>query len=166
MTTQAKTTPTDDEVAARTLIITRIINAPRPLVFAAWTDPAQVGQWWGPDGFTTTIQEMEVRPGGRWRYIMHGPDGTDYDNRVTYEEVVAPEKLVYLHGSDRDNDPDAFFVVVTFQAKGSQTEITMNSRFPSIEALKEAQAYGAEEGGNQTLGRLEGYLASEVNANG
>ena len=72
--------------AEREISITRLFDAPRELVFEAWTDPEQVVQWWGPHGFTTTIHEMDVRPGGVWRFIMHGPDGTDYDNRVVFEE--------------------------------------------------------------------------------
>jgi uncharacterized protein YndB with AHSA1/START domain len=64
-------------------------------VFRAWTDPAQVSVWWGPRGFTTTSHEIDIRPGGRWRFVMHGPDGTDYDNLITFVEIVAPERLVY-----------------------------------------------------------------------
>lgn len=67
-----------------------------------FTDPGHVVHWWGPTGFTNTISEMEARPGGVWRFIMHGPDGTDYDNRIEYIEIEYPARLVYLHGSDEE----------------------------------------------------------------
>ena len=79
--------------AEREIRITRVFDAPRELVFEAWTDRDQVVEWWGPHGFTTTIHEMDVRPGGVWRFVMHGPDGTDYNNHVVFEEVVEPERL-------------------------------------------------------------------------
>lgn len=72
-----------------------------------WTDPKHIA-WWGPNGFTNTIHEMNVKPGGVWRFIMHGPDGTDYPNKILFIEVVKPERLVYTHGSDEDNDPNQF----------------------------------------------------------
>jgi len=74
----------------REIVTTRVVDAPRELVFRAWTEPEHVGQWWGPNGFTSTIQEMDVRPGGVWRLVMHGPDGTDYPNESIYLEVVRP----------------------------------------------------------------------------
>jgi uncharacterized protein YndB with AHSA1/START domain len=64
-------------------------------VFDAWTDPKQITQWWGPAGFTTTTDEMGVKPGGVWRFVMHGPDGTDYKNKIVFIEVVRLERLVY-----------------------------------------------------------------------
>jgi uncharacterized protein YndB with AHSA1/START domain len=91
------------QTSDRDLVIERIFDAPRQMVFDAWTDPETIGQWWGPRGFTTTVHEMDVRPGGVWRFTMHGPDGTDYPNRVVYDEVVAPERLVYTHGADDDS---------------------------------------------------------------
>jgi uncharacterized protein YndB with AHSA1/START domain len=93
--------------ADREMVITRVINAPRALVFKAWTKPAHIGNWWGPRGFTTTTHSMDVRPGGEWRFVMHGPDGTDYQNRIVDLEVVEPERLVYDHfgeaGDEREN---------------------------------------------------------------
>jgi uncharacterized protein YndB with AHSA1/START domain len=80
--------------ADREIVITRLIDAPPERVFDAWTDAAQVVQWWGPRGFTATTHKMDVRPGGVWRFVMHGPDGRDYQNKITYLEVVRPERLV------------------------------------------------------------------------
>ena len=86
----------------REIIATRIFNAPRSLVFEMWTDQKHIEQWWGPTGFTTTTYRHEVKPGGVWRFVMHGPDGRDYQNKITFVEVVAPERLVYRHGGDKD----------------------------------------------------------------
>ncbi|HEU0053538.1 MAG TPA: SRPBCC domain-containing protein, partial [Longimicrobium sp.] len=94
MTTTTAPFPTAD----REVVQSRVFDAPRELVFDAWTDPAAVAEWFGPDGFTITTYEMDVRPGGVWRFTMHGPDGTDFPNRVDYHEVVRPERLVYDQG--------------------------------------------------------------------
>src|SRR2546426_6169783 len=81
--------------ADREIITTRVLDAPRELVWKAWTDPKHVAEWWGPNGFTNTIQEMDVRPDGVWRFIMHGPDGVDHKNEIIFIEVVELERLVY-----------------------------------------------------------------------
>jgi uncharacterized protein YndB with AHSA1/START domain len=155
-----KVNNTPAEIKEREIVITRIFNAPRKLVFEAWTDPKHTAQWWGPNGFTNTIQEMDVRPGGVWRFIMHGPDGIDYPNKIVYKEVVKPELLVYSHGGDEENDPGQFQVTVTFDNQGNKTELTMRSLFVSKEERdKVVREYGAIEGGNQTLNRLGEHLA-------
>src|SRR5262245_61006115 len=79
----------------RAMVGMREFDAPRELVWTAWTDPKHLSQWWGPDGFTTTTSAFDMRPGGVWRFVMHGPDGRDYENRVTFDEIVKPERLVY-----------------------------------------------------------------------
>jgi uncharacterized protein YndB with AHSA1/START domain len=89
---------------------------------------------------------------------MHGPDGTDYDNRIVFREVVRPERLVYDHGSDKDDDPYKFHVTVTFVDQGGRTELTMRSLFASAEQRDKKIEFGAVEGGNQTLDRLGEYL--------
>ena len=90
------------DVADREIVLSRDFAAPREMVFRAWTDPEQVGQWWGPQGFTTTTSEIDVRPGGRWIFVRHGPDGTDFLNRIDFIDVVAPERLVYQQSGDGD----------------------------------------------------------------
>ncbi len=112
--------------ANREIVTTRLFDAPRQLVFEAWTDPKHVAQWWGPRGFTNTIHEMDVRPGGVWRLTMHGPDGVDYPNRIVFTEVVKPERLVYDHGS-REGDPGEFHVTVTFAEESGKTRLTMRA---------------------------------------
>ena len=136
-------------------VITRVVDAPRAQVFKAWTDPEHVAKWWGPNGFTNTIHEMDVRPGGVWRFIMHGPDGRDFKNKVIYLEVVKPERLVYDHVSG-----PTFHVTVTFAEEGKKTRLTMRMLFETA-ALREqtVKEFGAVEGLNQTLGRLEAHLA-------
>lgn len=84
------------------IIGVREFDAPRELVFRAWTDPKHLAQWWGPNGFSTTTSAFDLRPGGVWRFVMHGPDGRDYENRVTFDEVVPPERLVYHRGGGDD----------------------------------------------------------------
>ena len=144
--------------ADREIIITRIINAPCSLVFDAWVNSKHADKWMGPVGYTTVTQSMDVRPGGRWRFTMSGPQGV-FPNRVTYIEVVKPSRLVYLHGADQDNDPDAFEVTVTFEDLGDKTHITMYSVFPTAAARdKVVKEFKAIEGGHQTLERLEQHL--------
>lgn len=155
------TTKNISETADREIVITRSFNAPRNLVFDVWTDPKHIGAWWGPTGFTTTTHEMNVKPGGVWRFIMHGPDGTDYPNRITYREVIKPEKLVFSHGDDIDSDPNAFLSTVTFKEVGKKTEITMEMVF-NTKAQRDmvVEQYGAIEGNKQTMDRLEKYLGT------
>ena len=148
------------DTSDREIIHSRLLNAPRPLVYEAFTQPQHVAQWWGPDGFTNTIHEMDVRPGGVWRFIMHGPDGTDYTNRVVFHEVQPPERLVYEHGSDIDNDPNRFHVTTTFEDQGAKTLITMRLVCQSAEQCEKFKKFGAVEGGRQTLARFEAYLAT------
>lgn len=139
----------------REIVTSRVFDAPRELVWAAFTDARHVGHWFGPNGFTTTTYEMDVRPGGVWRYMMHGPDGTDYPNRVTYLEVTPPERLVYDHG---DFEKVHFQVTVTFADQGGKTALTMRSLFPTA-AARDAVAHYAIPGAQQTFDRLGAYLA-------
>lgn len=148
---------TDVEVAAETLRLTRVFEAPRDRVWAAWTDPAQVDRWWGPDGYSTATDSMDVSEGGRWRFAMHGPDGERYPNLIVYETVEPPARLAYVHGSP--DEPDQFRVTVTFEElTDDATEVTMAMRFPSTSALDEAVDFGAVEGAKQTLARLAVHL--------
>jgi uncharacterized protein YndB with AHSA1/START domain len=143
----------------REILFIRVFDAPRELVFAAWTDPERITRWWGPRGFTTTTYKMEVKPGGIWRYVMHGPDGRDYQNRIVYTEIVEPELIAYEHGGDEETEPVHFRVTVTLEAQGSQTKLTMRALFPSAEERNRvAEEYGAIEGGKQTLDRLAEHL--------
>lgn len=156
-------TRTATNTADREIVITRVFDAPRELVFDAWIDPKHVASWWGPTGFTTTIHHMDVRPGGEWRFIMHGPDGVDYPNKISYLEIARPERLVYDHGDE--GDPAYFRVTVTFEKLGNKTSLTMRSLFRSAAERDEVVTkYHAIEGGNQTLDRFGEHLAQRVGA--
>ena len=148
---------------------TRVFDAPRELVWKVWTEPEHIAKWWGPNGFTTTTHKMEVKAGGVWRFVMHGPD-RDYQNKITIIEVVKPERLVYKHGGtgekkDRGLEPVSFHVTVTFTDEGGKTRLDMRSVFPSAKARDYVvESYGAVEGMHQTLARLGEYLAKEVSS--
>ena len=147
----------DNDTADREIVITRLINAPRELVFAAFTDVKHVDRWWGPDGFTNITKSMEVRPGGDWIYIMRYTDGTEYENKVSYSEVLRPERLVYRHGDWNDNG--VFHVTITFEDRAGKTLLTMRSVFATAaERQVVVEKYHAIEGGNQTINHLEAYL--------
>lgn len=146
----------------REISITRTFQAPRELVFEAWTNPKHVVHWWGPTGFTNTIHEMNVKPGGIWRFIMHGPDGTDYPNKIIFKEVIKPKRLTFDHGWDVEDfykDPRLFEVEVNFEEKGKATEVLMKMVFKTKEVKDEVvEKYGAIEGNKQTMNKLEEYL--------
>ena len=112
--------------ADREIVISRVIGAPRELVFEAFTRVRHLSRWWGPEGFTTKTRSFEFRVGGEWDFVMHGPDGTDYQEWITWREIVPPERIALLHGESRD-DPNAFESVLTFEPTGEQTRIVMRT---------------------------------------
>jgi len=144
----------------RELAITRVFDARRELIWNAWTDPKQIVQWWGPRGFTTTIDEMDVRPGGVWKQTMHGPDGTDYPSQGVFIEVLRPVRIVYSMVGGKKGDPGHQFEATwTFDAQGDKTKLTLRMIFPSAEIREYAvKTYGVLEGGNQTLDRLDEHM--------
>jgi uncharacterized protein YndB with AHSA1/START domain len=150
----------DFEHDPRTIIGSRVFDAPRELVWKVWTDPKHLAQWWGPDGFSTTTSAYDARPGGMWRFVMHGPDGREYQNRITFDEIVKPERLVYHHGGGDDVEPVQFKTTVTFEDLGGKTRVTMRGVFPSAaERDRVIKEYGADKGLVQTLARLGEHLA-------
>jgi uncharacterized protein YndB with AHSA1/START domain len=157
---QATIDPTSaaSSTADREIVLTRVFDAPRELVFQAWTDPKHLPNWFGPNGFTITSHESELRVGGVCRFTMHGPDGTDYPNRMVYREIVRPERLVYDHDGDVDDDPHGFLVTVTFADEGGRTHLTSRMLFATAEQRQATAAFGAVELGNQTMAKLAEYL--------
>jgi len=151
----------DLESDARSIIGTRIFDAPRELVFATFTDPKHLAKWWGPNGFTTTTHAHDFRVGGVWRFVMHGPDGRDYQNRITYDEIVPPERLVYHHDGADDVEPVQFSQTITFEDLGSgRTRLIWHGKFPSAEErARLIGKYGADKGLVQTIARLADYVA-------
>lgn len=144
------------------IIGSRAFDAPRALVFSVWTNPKHLAQWWGPDGFTTTTHSHDFRPGGVWRFVMHGPDGRDYQNRITFDGIVSPERIVYHHGGGDDVEPAQFTQTVTFQDLGNgQTRLTWHGKFASAEErARVIREYGADKGLVQTMARLADYVAT------
>jgi uncharacterized protein YndB with AHSA1/START domain len=147
-------------ITDREIIQKRLLDAPRSLVWRAWTEPEHLKVWWGPDGFTNTFHEYDLRPGGVWRFMMHGPDGTDYPNKIVFEEVEEPSRIVYQHSDDEEkgDHPHCFHVTVTFEEQDGKTLVTLHSLFPTKADCDAVQKFGAIEGGVQTLGRLDQHL--------
>ncbi len=119
-----------------------------------WTDPKHLSEWWGPNGFTNTLQQMDLRPGGKWIHTMHGPDGTDYPNEATFTEIVKPDLIKFTHALPK------FDVTVTFEAIGNKTKLTMRNVFENAEIRNFlAKEHGAVEGQVQTINRFENLLS-------
>src|ERR1044072_8718298 len=133
--------------ADREIVISRVIDAARELVFEAFTEVRHLSRWWGPEGFTTTTRSFEFRVGGEGDFVMPGPDGADYQEGITWREIVPAERMALLHGESRD-DPNAFESVLTFEPAGEQTRIVMRTLFPTKELREEAvDTYHAIESG-------------------
>ncbi len=142
----------------RVLVLTRLFDAPRALVFRAWTRPEHLVRWWGPKGFTTPSCEMDVRPGGAFRILMRSPEGTDHRLRGVYREIVEPERLVFTWAwEDEDGNPGHETVVtVTLAEQGARTELTLHQAvFESVTARDSHRG-----GWTECLERLAEYLAS------
>lgn len=137
----------------REIVTTRIVDAPRDRVFRAWTDPEQLACWWGPKGFTNTFDEFDLRPGGAWRFVMHAPDGIDYQNTSVFVEIATPERIVFTHVTG-----PRFTVVATFEDVGPKTRVSFCQRFESA-AQRDKVAAFAVEANEQNLDRLEALLA-------
>lgn len=145
----------------REIVLSRVIAAPRERVFQAWTDPKQIVQWFGPDGFKVDSQECDIRAGGRWRFVFTGPDGKRWDNRMVFLRVEAPRLIEMEHGSDKDDDPARFHVTITFDAQSDgKTVLTLRQLHPTKELREQKIGFGAVEYGYQTLGKLARYLGT------
>ena len=141
----------------REIFLSRTLNAQVELVWEMWTNPEHVANWWGPDGFTSTISIMNIVPGGKWDLVMHGPDGTNYNNESIFKEVVQYQKIVYEHISE-----PKFISTVEFDAQGEKTLLTWLMLFETAEQLIEiVKKYGAKEGLKQNVAKLETYLAGK-----
>ena len=158
MAVTGRDAPPQTATADREIVISRIIDAPRELVFEAFTEVRHLSRWWGPNGFTTTTRSFEFRVGGVWDFVMHGPGGTDYDEWITWTDIAVPERIELLHGESSD-DPNPFESVLTFVPEGAATRIEMRTVFRTKELRDEAvEKYGAIEGGRQTLSNLAAYV--------
>ncbi len=151
--------------ADREIVITRTFEAPRELVWDAMTNPQHVVNWWGPRGFSTTIEKMDFRVGGVWKHTMIGPDGVKYPNENTFKEIVKPERLVFSKDGHRENGPGAKMLATwTFDALAAKkTQVTLRLVFATpAERDFVVKEFGAIEGGKQTLERLGEHLAKSI----
>lgn len=138
----------------RELFITRTLNAPVELVWEVFTKPEHIANWWGPNGFTNTIYTMDVRAGGEWDFVMHGPDGKDYKNRSIYQNIVPFKKIVFDHFNPN------FTTTIEFEAKGDQTNLKWHMLFETAELFEAVvKAHNAAEGLKQNIEKLNVYLA-------
>ncbi len=145
---------------ATDLVWERTFDAPRDLVWAAFTDPDRIPRWWGPHGTTATVVEMDVRPGGRWRFISRAPDRDDVPFMGEYLEVEAPARFKQTFIVDIDGMREHVGVeTYTFEDVGGKTKLTSRSEFGTIEALEGAVATGMIAGGVETWDRFEAMLA-------
>jgi len=146
------------EPADTALVITRMFDAPRPLVFNAWIDPAQAASWWGPQGFTTLFCEMDVRVGGSYRLGMRSPEGTDHIKQGVYREITPPERLVFTYAwEDADGRPGPqTLVTVTFAEHGTQTKLTLHQA--AFEAVSARDSH--RRGWTSCMERFAQYLAT------
>ena len=143
----------------REIVLVRVLDAPRDAVLAAWTDADEFCQWFGPEGFTCTVREMDVRPGGRACFDMTSADGTVFTNRFDYVEIVPGERLVMDHGSDIDDDPARFRVTLTLDEQGDgKTVLTLRQLHPTVEQRDAGIGFGAVELGLQTMHKLAAHL--------
>jgi uncharacterized protein YndB with AHSA1/START domain len=143
------------------LTVSRLIDAPRDLVFDAFSALGRLAHWWGPTGFTLTTHEMTFAPDGVWRFIMHGPDGRDYNNKIVFRDIVRPERISYVHPGDEGAEPVRMDVTVSFVEEEGKTRLTLRMRFGTIAERDRIDGeYGAAEGGRQTLARLDAFVAA------
>ena len=144
----------------REVLLEREFDAPRAIVWRAFTSADELALWWGPTGFTTETHSIDVKPGGQWRYVMRGPDGQMYPNIITYQEVVEPARLVYKHGGEVDAEPVNFITEADFEEiTPERTRVTLRMTFES-KASKDfvTREYGAIEGAKQHMQGLADHL--------
>ncbi len=138
----------------REIRISRLLNAPIELVWEVWTKPEHIKNWWGPNGFTNSITKMELKAGGEWNLVMHGPDGTDYKNKSVFREIIKHKKIVYEHVSS-----PKFIATIEFESRGNSTFINWHMLFETREQfIQVVKTFKADEGLKQNIEKLEFYL--------
>lgn len=160
----SSTDATSIQVVDREIIIERIFNAPRELVFKAWTEPEQLKQWYGPKTWPVTLCKIDLRPGGIWHYCMTGPNGEQAWGKAVYQEIVAPERLVYTDSfSDADGNVNADLptmqTTVTFTDESGKTKLVSRSIYPTAADVKKVLDMGMAEGLTEALSNLDALLA-------
>jgi len=148
------------EALKQDLVLTRIFDAPREIVFRAWTDPKHLAEWFGPHGFTNPVCEVDLRPGGEWRHVMRGPDGNDYPMTAIFQEVVRPERLVFVtYVPDKEKSLFEILNTVTFNDQAGKTKLTLEAKVLKSTPEAAPMLAGMEEGWSQSLERLTKYLS-------
>jgi uncharacterized protein YndB with AHSA1/START domain len=144
------------------VVITRVFDAPRALVWQAWTDPKMLGEWFGPRGFTSSVPELDLRVGGALRIVMHGPDGNDYPMKGVFREVVKPERLVFSNiAIDKDgNHLLEGETTVILEEQGGKTTLTMKSHMVGLVPIAPQMLAGMEAGWTQSIDKLEELVAA------
>jgi uncharacterized protein YndB with AHSA1/START domain len=151
----------ESNTADREIVISRVIHFPRELVWDAMTNPKHVVNWWGPRGFSITIEKMDFKVGGTWKHTMRGPDGAEYPNQSVFTEIEKPERIVYVHSGRKAGGPSVHFVATwSFDAlDDSTTRVTIRQVYPTAEERDQvAIKFGAVEGGKQCLARLAEFV--------
>ena len=142
-------------VGDREMKIESVLNVPIALVWKVFTDPVHIAKWWGPAGFTNTIDKMDVRPGGEWELTMHGPDGKNYRNKAVYLEIIPFSKISFDHFAPN------FKTTINFEVQSDQTRISWQMLFDTAELFDVVvKTFQADEGLEQNITKLKDYLAS------
>ncbi|WP_316636444.1 SRPBCC domain-containing protein [uncultured Flavobacterium sp.] len=141
----------------RAMHVSRLLNAPIDLIWEVWTNPEHIANWWGPNGFTTTIQTMDLKPEGEWRLTMYGPDGKTYLNRSTFVEIAPFKKIVFQHYNPN------YLATITFEAKENKILLDWTGVFETDELYETVvKAFKADEGLIQNVDKLETYLKAQI----
>ena len=141
--------------STREIVSTRVFSAPRESVFNAFADPDQLARWWGPKDFTNTFHEFDLRPGGRWRFVMHGPNGGRYENATDFVEVVRPERIVFQHRQPMHR----FQMTMTWEEESGRTRLTWRMRFDSVADCAQVRSL-ISIANEQNFDRLAAHLAT------
>lgn len=146
----------------REVVMSRVVDADRETAFSAWTDPAQIVQWYGPSGFRTDTHEINIKVGGVWRFDMIAPDGTVFSNRMEFVRIEASRLIEFIHGADTENDLDAFRMLVTFdEQENGRTAVTLRQMHPTAERRAIVIGFGAVEYGAQTWDKFAAFVARQ-----
>lgn len=148
------------------VVYKRYFDVPVELAFEVWTSPEHLSHWWGPDGFTLTTLRMDFNVGGFWEFVMHGPDGHDYKNKVQFVEINAPFLLRYRHmGNGEGHEDVSFEANIAFERSGEGASLTFKQIFASKAELERVnEKYGAIEGAKQHIGNFAKYLETLLHA--
>ncbi len=146
-----------NDTADRSIGVSRLLNAPVEVVWMAWTQPEAIAQWWGPDGFRSTIHSMNLEPGGEWRLTMQGPDGKNYANRSEFMEIEPLQKIVFQHFNPH------YLSTIIFEAQKTKTLLNWTMLFESTELFETVvKVFKADEGLSQNVSKLEKYLQLQL----